>query len=218
MIDVVIVDHSGSGADASALPRIAAVLQRQANEHAAPAWNLEQCMVRVAPSAPPGSRMIGLFADADQPGALGYHDMTAAGVPLAKVFPKLDAQDGANLSTTISHELLEMLVNPYLARAAQASDGKFWTLEICDAVERDEYEIDGVKVSNFVLPSYFEPPSVLGGVRFDYLGLLAAPWTCRPGGYGQWNAGAGWNMIQAGERRAYRRNASGRSARIAGLA
>ena len=52
-----------------------------------------------------------------------------------------------------------MLADPWINWCAQGSDGKIYALEVCDAVEADElgYEIDGVLVSDFITPSWFEP-------------------------------------------------------------
>jgi len=42
---------------------------------------------------------------------------------------------------------------------ARGTDGKIYALEVCDAVESDKlgYEIDGVMVSDFITPAWFEP-------------------------------------------------------------
>jgi len=210
---VVLVDHPGSGFTGN-LTAIAAALQKQVQQHFAPFWGVS-ATVSAGTAPGPNDWVIGMFKDADQPGALGYHDETPNGLPLAKIFPLLDAQDGANVSTTISHELLEMLGDPYLTRAAQGPDGRFWAYEACDAVEQDEYEIDGIKVSDFVTPHYFEPPKVLTGVRLDFLGLVKKPFEVRPGGYMQWNRGTGWHQIFHQEQapRAYRCREATRSGR-----
>ena len=50
----------------------------------------------------------------DQAGALGYHEITSQGTPLGKVFAKLDLQSGASWTVTLSHELLEMLADPWI--------------------------------------------------------------------------------------------------------
>jgi hypothetical protein len=52
-----------------------------------------------------------------------------------------------------------MLADPWINWCAQGSDGKIYALEVCDAVESDRlgYEIDGVMVSDFITPSWFEP-------------------------------------------------------------
>lgn len=216
MINVVIVDHPGSGADGEDLHRIAAALQRQAREHIAPRWYLCDVSVSVATDPKPSDWAMGLFGDPDQPGAYGYHDVTRFGLPLAKVFPKLDRRDGAKLSTTLSHELAEMLVDPFLTRAVQDRQGRFWALEASDAVEQLEYEIDGVAVSDFVFPHYFEPPEqVPAGTMLDWMGKVSRPFEVLPGGYMQYFGPGGWHQVTHAQQapRAYRAQLAGRAAR-----
>lgn len=207
MISVAIVDHPDSGANGVDLIAIAHALEKQVQRDFAPVYGIS-CTVGIATQPLPGAWTIGLFADADQPGALGYHDLVN-GLPFAKVFPKLDAQDGANLSTTISHELLEMLADPWLTLAAQTPNG-FAAWECCDPVEQDEYDIDGVKVSDFVLPGFY---SDIG--QADFLGVCR-PLEVRPGGYMQlYDAEKGWQQITHDviAPRSYRQVVPGRTAR-----
>lgn len=215
----VLVDHK-SGADWRDFAMVAHALERQVNRDFALAPPLGYgigCQVRVGSlSRPPiaGEIVLGLFAEPDQAGALGYHDVTPAGLPLIKVFPLLDAGDHVHWSVTASHEVLEVLGDPELALCAQAPDGTFWARETADAVEADHYEIDGVMVSNFVLPPYFEPPSNLFGVKLDFMGLVERPFEIRPGGYNQYWGPRGWTMVER-SMRAGRRQMLGRSARRA---
>lgn len=222
---IVIIDHMGVS---DPLDAIAKALGRQLHEDFCPKFNISSSCAVIAMHGmhlPTSSAvvpedddwLIGLFRDADQPGALGYHDETLAGLPLAKVFPILDAQDGSALSVTISHELLEMVADPYLSLAVQSHDGRFWAYEICDAVENDQYLIDGVPVSNFVTPQYFQPPQNLAGVQLDQMNLIKKPFEVRPGGYMQWNRGNGWHQVMHQEiaPRAYRRDLAGRAHRRA---
>ena len=83
----------------------------------------------------------------------------------------------------------------------------------CDATEADKYLINGVWVSNFVTPCYFEPPSSLVGVKLDYMGLIKAPYEIRPGGYNQYWLN-GWRMVQNNSvaPRSYRQAVHGRGA------
>lgn len=193
---IVMVDFA-SGADGD-LHAIAAALQRQLQEHfalAPPFGHGLGASVRVASSTTdisPDEWMLGLFEHPDQPGALGYHDRTSTGLPLMKIFPKLDRQDGVPWSTTASHEAMETLLDPELSRAAQSPSGHFWALEACDFVENDSYTIDGISLSNFSLPAAFEPPPKTIGVRYDWMGLSRAPFEIRPGGYGQYWDGRKW--------------------------
>jgi len=50
--------------------------------------------------------------DADEAGALAYHDLTPEGLPLAKVFVRTTLEAGESVSVSASHELVEMLVDP----------------------------------------------------------------------------------------------------------
>jgi hypothetical protein len=58
---------------------------------------------------------------------------------------------------------------------------------MCDAVQAETYQIDGIEVSNFVLPLYFTGGEEMGG-RNDFLSATHAGVTLRsfsvnPGGY-----------------------------------
>jgi hypothetical protein len=63
----------------------------------------------------------------------------------------------------------------------------FHWYEMCDAVQDEAYKIDGVAVSNFVLPLYFTQFAEVGG-RNDFLGRLTKgkalqSFAINPGGY-----------------------------------
>jgi len=221
-VKMAIVDFGGTGVDASTLPPIAAALTKQAQQHFAvpPPYSYGIAATIRAASGPhdvqPDEWVIGLLAKPDQPGALGYHDQTPDGNPFIRVFPILDKQDGGDLSVTISHEVCETLADPNGARAAQWKDRRFWAYEVCDAVEATSYAIDGVKVSNFCLPPFFEPVASLSGLKLDWMGLCKQPLEILPGGYGQWfDPNRGWQMVQNSQKppRAYRLEVKGRSAR-----
>ena len=76
---------------------------------------------------------------------------------------------------SLSHEALEMVADPDVnllvvgphPRTTGAS-ALFW-YEICDAVQTETYLIDGVRVSNFLLPLYFTNTDEMGS-RNDFLG------------------------------------------------
>jgi len=125
----------------------------------------------------------------DTDGALGYHDEDENGVPYIKVFtgPTLDnggtALEGPNsVSVTLSHEILELIGDAAANLWADGPDGHDYARELCDAVEGDSYEIDGVSVSNFVYPAFFDPKAAPRSV-FDYMGKLRAPFAMTEGGY-----------------------------------
>lgn len=212
-VRMVIVDFGGTGVNAKTLPPMAAALQKQAQLHLAlpPPYGYGIGATIRAASGPHDVHadewVIGLVEEPDQPGALGYHDQTPTGQPFIRVFPLLDAQDGAQLSVTVSHEVCEALVDPNGARCTQWRDGRMWALELCDACEAYSYLIDGVPVSDFCLPPYFEPVANRSGLKLDWMGLCKKPLQVLPGGYAQYfEPDVGWQMIQhaSSPPRAYR--------------
>src|ERR1017187_5593977 len=121
--------------------------------------------------------------------ALGYHDLTPTGQPLGKVFVETTIKDGMSASVCFDHEMLELLIDPYIQLAAQAKDGRLYSYEVCDAVEDDKCGYPGTPVagggdivllSDFVTPAYF---STFGHAPFDFMNKLKAPFTLAPGGY-----------------------------------
>ena len=133
----------------------------------------------------------------DQAGALGYHELTSRGTPLGKVFAGLDLQTGGSWTVTLSHELLEMLADPWINWCAQASDGRIYALEVCDAVEADRlgYKIDGVLVSDFITPAWFEPTQA---DRVDFKRRVLKPLQLAPGGYiSVRDESGGWTQVAA---------------------
>ncbi|HET6339212.1 MAG TPA: hypothetical protein VFG30_38610 [Polyangiales bacterium] len=130
---------------------------------------------------------------ADAEGALGYHDQNNRGLPYGFVFTELSKQLGEAWSVTLSHEVLELIgdanVNTFAAGPHPAEPDRvvFHWYEMCDAVQAESYEIDGVEVSNFVLPLYFTVGEQTGA-RNDYLnrvknGKGLKSFGVNPGGY-----------------------------------
>src|SRR5262249_10026263 len=93
----------------------------------------------------------------------------------------LDAGD--LVSVTLSHEILEMLGDPDINLMIQKGP-RGYAYEVCDAVEDDSlgYDINGVRVSDFVYPQYFETFWKKGATKFDHLGHLSAPVPALPQG------------------------------------
>ncbi len=136
-------------------------LQKQVSDDFKAYWEQDCSLVFVSKDQPltGGWWQIVVTDSPDQAGALGYHEMSSQGTPLGKVFAKLDLQSGSSWTVTLSHELLEMLADPWINWCAMGSDSKIYALEVCDAVEADAlgYEINGVLVSDFITPAWYEP-------------------------------------------------------------
>lgn len=157
--------------------------------------------MKFGPPAVEEAWKIVILDESDQPGALGYHDFTPGGRPIAKVFAKTDLDFGYNWTVTLSHELCEMLVDPWISAAMQTSNTRFYALELNDPVEADSlgYEIKGqmrsvVQVSDFVLPNWFIPGSP---GRYDYRGHCSKPLEVLEGGYAQYYENGGWHQVNA---------------------
>ncbi len=201
---VLVDDHSGL--TAGEIEEAAAALQRQVVEHLAPAWNLVATVRSAAGhSRPPDDDEIQIRL-LDRPtldNALGYHDRTDSGQPIAYVFVGLCREYGMSWTSVASHEILELLCDPYLHLCVQFDDGTIWDREVADRVEADSYLVDGVEVSNFNFPACFEPPTNREDVRYDFLGSSTYPNEIRPGGYAQrFDPDRGW--VQIGMMRPYR--------------
>jgi hypothetical protein len=157
--------------------------------HFAAAWGADTWLVTRALRRQ-GFRIV-LLDTTDEADALAYHDLSPTGKPYASVFVQdiLDHDgtwtEGANsVSAAVSHEILETLADPACNRYADGYDGYLYALEIVDPTEADSYEIDGIAVSNFVHPDYFNPWASTGhGARFDRLELITKPFAVRPDGY-----------------------------------
>lgn len=123
-----------------------------------------------------GDAVIYLWDRVDQEEALGYHDLNFRGIPFSIVFTALSEKMKENWTVTLSHEALELVMDPeanLLVHGPHPEDpGRrvYHWYEMCDAVQTQTYSIDDVEVSNFVLPLYFTEDDEKGS-RNDFLGL-----------------------------------------------
>ena len=179
-------------------------LQKQVSNDFCSVWGIDATMQLFGKTQkiPATAWLLGIFDDADQAGALGYHDLTKTGAPLGKVFARTTINDGGLWSVTMSHELLEMLADPNINLCAfDEGNRRLYAYEVCDAVEADKlgYQIDGVTVSDFVLPGWFEPTHVSKGEKFAWKSKVTRPFQLQPGGYISYFDlnGNGWQQLTA---------------------
>lgn len=164
-------------------------LQIQTQKDFAPLWGIPSKIYYLDKTKPvlAGHWMLVILDNADQANALGYHDLSSDFSPLGKVFAKTTIDAGENWTVTASHELLEMLVDPFinLTTFTQTGNnsGRIIPYEVCDAVQESTFKINGIEVSNFVLPSWFEDFRQPNSVKFDFLGILTSPYQLAKGGY-----------------------------------
>jgi hypothetical protein len=183
-------------------------LQTQVHRDFAPAWGTDADLTFVPHGSQPdpGAWWLVVLDNSDQAGALGYHDLTTEGMPLGKVFAGTVMQAGDSWTVTASHELLEMLGDPDIDLTVfvqpDQTTGTIYAYEACDACESDQYgyQIDGVLVSDFVFPSWFESFRQPGSTQFDYSKQINKPFQLLSGGYiGTFDvtAGTGWQQTTA---------------------
>jgi hypothetical protein len=197
-----VVNHSSGQVTDEALQRAIGAINRQMTEHFAPYWSMSAMLRLEGRSAeepdkvqPPdlrGDAIIYLWNETDVEDAIGYHFQNARGIPYGFVFTEIAQSIGEPWSVTLSHEALELLADPetnLLVMGPHPTDNRdvFYWYEMCDAVQDETYEIDGVAVSNFVLPLYFTGGDEHGG-RNDFLGRSHGGETLKsfgvnPGGY-----------------------------------
>jgi hypothetical protein len=183
-------------------------LQTQVHRDFAPVWGTDADLTFVPTNGnpAPGTWWLSIFDNSDVADALGYHDLTPDGLPIGKVFAGSDIQFGQSWTVTASHELLEMLGDPDINLTVFVQDsntaGKLYAYEVCDACEADEfsYAINGVQVSDFVYPAWFESFRAEASTQFDQQRQIDAPLQLLTGGYiGVFDvsSGSGWQQLQA---------------------
>lgn len=141
-------------------------VRTQLREHVAPAWGLpppgvfayaKQAYVDQGRDA----CVVAVVDDEGDDEAAGFHTMFGS-VPYG--FVDLH-QSGDEPSVVLSHEAIEMFANAYLDRWAPGPAALDYAVELCDAVQRDNYAVPvemfgerrDVAVSDFVLPAWFNP-------------------------------------------------------------
>ena len=188
------VRHLGVVSQSPSVPfnvvaQIVAALQKQLTRDFMPIWD-------IAATVDPFSRLdqipSGYWAIVIRDGigndaVAGFHT-DSAGQPYALV----DARR-PGLSVAVSHEALEMLVDPggnqlISSDSIVIGQGRVsYLVEVCDPCESMDYAytVNGIAVSDFLTPHYFDP-TTSGGVRYSYSGAIAAPKQVLPGGYLTW--------------------------------
>lgn len=102
-------------------------------------------------------------------------------------------------SIDASHECLEMLVDPagnklhanrildQAAKLGYPPRQVQYLVEVCDPIEDPKYgyDINGVLVSDFLTPHFYDPMAA-AGVRYDFTGALSGPREVLDNGYISW--------------------------------
>lgn len=170
------------------LSAVAAALQKQATRDLGPIWRIEATVTAFESleELPLDYWPVIIKDDIGDPDAAGYHE-DENGQPFALV------EYSPGWTLTASHEVCEMLVDPFGRRlvageSPMKAQGRVrFLVEVCDPSEADAYayRINGIKVSDFYTPHYFEPKKATG-VRYSFTDAITEPKQVLRGGYLSW--------------------------------
>jgi hypothetical protein len=184
-VRISVINHTSRKISDAEVQHALRAVNRQISEDFAPYWGLDaQLRLEGRSGRQPdtqrvrdmrGDAVLYLWDEEDMDGAVGYHFSNYAGVPFGFVFTDICREWGSTWTAALSHEVLELLGDPLcnsLVRGPHPNDRRkrvFYWREMCDPVQTQTYFIDGVEVSNFVLPHYFTEDEEKG-TRNDFLG------------------------------------------------
>jgi hypothetical protein len=175
------------------LTRVAAALSKQVHKDFSPIWKVDATVDAFARLQDVPPDYWPLIVVADVKGAAGYHQ-DKHGQPYSLI------EFSADWSMTASHECLEMLADPFgrRLRSANLLDQAVklgmpqrrvrYIVEVCDPSESGAagYQVNGVLVSDFYTPNFFDPVAV-SGVRYSFTGKVTAPRQVLKDGYISWH-------------------------------
>ena len=188
--------------DSSQLTKVAAALSKQVLRDFGPIWTVNATIDAFLKLEDVPVDYWPVIVQKDVQGALGYHE-DETGQPFAVI------EYAPDWSLTASHECLEMLADPYGRRlragnvpdqaiAAGLKGGRVeFLVEVCDPSEDGKYayQINGLAVSDFYTPHYFDPVKA-AGVRYSFTGAIDAPRKVLSGGYLSWRDPASNHWLQ----------------------
>jgi hypothetical protein len=167
----------------------AAAIQKQITRDFGPIWGIEADVAAFAElsDVPLGYWPIVIYDRIPEKGAQGIHLNKRNGQPFALV------QFSNNWTLTTSHECLEMLADPsgnrtQAGNSVKPDQGRVeYLVEVCDPCEAAQYaySVNGVLVSDFYTPNFFDPIAV-PGLRYSFTGKITEPRKVLDGGYLSW--------------------------------
>jgi len=171
---------------------VAAAMQKQATRDLGPIWEVSATVdaVDTLEDVPLGYWPLLVMDDIGQEGAAGVH-LDKDNQPFALITASSDLD---TWSLTASHEMMEMLVDPFGNRLMAGDSPKTdqgrveFLVEVSDPSEATEfaYSVNGILVSDFYTPNYFDPVTA-PGVRYSFTGAITEPRQVLPGGYLSWH-------------------------------
>jgi hypothetical protein len=171
---------------------LVAAMQVFVDEHVAPVWGTPAKLVKSS-HLPAGHWSMVFLDHADHAHSLAIHDLTPDGMPLARVFVATTLKHDQLVSVAASHELVEMLVDPSINLVTMHPHSNLvYGYESADPVEELTFPVNGIQMTNFVYPTYFESFHKPGSVQFDHMRAIAKPFQIHAGGYQGVYKGGKW--------------------------
>ena len=192
------------------LMQVAAAVQKQVTRDLTPLWGLRATVdaFEQLGDVPSDYHPVVLFGDPDE--LMGRLELEIGDVNAARLVEQFEGHrlGGIHLNAftrqpfalvavsdgwtvTVSHEVMEMLADPFgnrLIAAAHPRDPDErvrYLVEICDPCQTVWYPVNGVQVSDFYTPRYFDPvrnPAAF----YSFTGALEGPLDIVDGGYLTW--------------------------------
>jgi hypothetical protein len=190
---VIAIINASPDIDVARLRRAVRAIQKQIDRDFFPLWGWRADLVFEA-DIPPGAMQLTIKPfNPDGDDAEGYHFVD--GVPHGEMYTR--DNDGKPSKEhdnfwTLSHEILEMIADPganlyafghRLIGKQRRHQKAMVAFEVCDAVQDRHYDIDTIRVSDFVVPEWFEPKRVRNSMKFSFLGAVKQPFEITAGGY-----------------------------------
>lgn len=180
-----------------------AALQKYVDEHLAPVWGTPAKLVRTTKPrrgdwtllfVDTANAMRGIRAELEKIfGKKVINQIEAThlvnGRPVALVFVKNVLADRSvprvrdKVSLAASHELAEMLVDPGNNLWCDNGKGTFYAYEVCDAVESTFFRVNGLAMTDFLYPDYFNKIHKPKSAQLDHLKKVKQPFQILKDGY-----------------------------------
>ncbi|MET3414019.1 hypothetical protein [Methylobacterium sp. 1030] len=180
--------------------QVLAALQKQATRDLAGIWDVSATVdpFERLEDVPVGSWPI-IISDHLDGNSAGFH-RTQNGQPMAMVYATPDIN---TLSLICSHEMVEMLVDPFGSRfipgdSPDPNQGRVnFLIEACDPCQASNcgYTVNNLMVSDFYTPNYFDPIKT-PGVRYSFTGAINEPRQVLKGCYLSWQDPASLKCFQ----------------------
>lgn len=184
----IVIRCTSKRVDRAVLRRGVEAIQKQVDRDFFPLWGWRARLLLEPKRAPADAMQITIRERERGNSDHGYHFID--GLPHTRVFVRNADGDPVDYFPTLSHEVLEMIADPgvnlfaegYFKYRGRRVKG-YVAYEVCDPVQENLYAIDGVKVSDFVTPEWFEPERQPGSLKFSFKDAVDRPFRAAPQGY-----------------------------------